>query len=135
MKRCICVVLLLAACGTAPTSDNATDTESVALPYSSPEEAGIAFETMYTALDDEYNMLHARRTTAYAHREGSLRDSLLRISDEECAAFEERLSEADSLWHATARHYYDLGDGSFTRLCDSRDLDSVQEARRMRAFF
>lgn len=129
------MVLLLAACGTAPTSDNATDTESVALPYSSPEEAGIAFEAMYTALDAEYETLHARRTTAYAHREGSLRDSLLRISDEECAAFEVRMREADSLWHATARHYYNLGDGSFTRLCDSRDLDSAQEARRMRAFF
>lgn len=129
------MVLLLAACGTAPTSDNATDTESVALPYSSPEEAGIAFEAMYTALDDDYETLHARRITAYAHHEGSLRDSLLRISDEECAAFEERMREADSLWQATARHYYDLGDGSFTRLCDSRDLDSAQEARRMRAFF
>ena len=107
----------------------------MALPYSSPEQAGIAFEAMYTALDDEYDMLHARRTTAYAHREGSLRDSLLRISDEECSSFEVRMREADSLWHATARHYYNPGDGSFPRLCDRRDLASAQEARRMRAFF
>ena len=125
------LALLLVGCSTTPTSDNATDTKSVALPYSSPEIAGELFDSLYTSLDAEYDVLHARRTEAYATHDRAQRDSLLCLSNVECELFATRLRETDSMWRATARYYYDLRDSSFTRLCLSRDIDSAHVAANL----
>lgn len=123
------LALALVVVGCQQNSD-ATDS-SVASHFESPEVEGRRYREAFTDLDEEYCALAERRREAYMLRDSARRSEALALSDSEALHHSEVLRHTDSAWLATARHFYMLGDGSFTRLCDSYSTDSASLSTRL----
>ena len=102
--RCSILALVVALVGCA-TPNNATDTESVALRFTTIEEAEAHFNEVYNTLDMEYERLREERITALAERDSAKRAAALEGNDRQCEEFRQRLLATDSARRATAAHF------------------------------
>lgn len=126
-------MLLIAGCSTAPKSETNATGHAVASSYVIAEQAYAKYDSMLVWLDNRYEELRLARAEAYRAKSGVVRDSLLRLNDEQCATFSDMLHHTDSSWRATARTLLEYGDGSFTHLCNCCGTDSAALCARIRA--
>lgn len=125
MKRFSILLVALLAVACSGTTENSAPT------FDTPAVEGANYRKSFNRLSSNYRSLAQQRSQALAIADSARRHSALEANDRDAASHTEELRKLDSAWIATARHFYELNDGSFAELCEAFGTDSLTLVKRL----